>query len=109
MGEIRYIIIAKQCEVAGKSLILDGCLKKNPFPWSTTLENDFPCNLTQFCYRESYISHVFYILQVLVGHGRYLQIKVNCPPMQEIFWLTQYFANFEYTWECLAIHPLAII
>ena len=28
MGEIRYIIIAKQCEVAGKLLILDGCLKQ---------------------------------------------------------------------------------
>ena len=25
MGEIRYIIIAKQCEVAGTSSILDGC------------------------------------------------------------------------------------
>ena len=30
MGEIRYIIIAKQWEVAGKLLILNGCLK-NPF------------------------------------------------------------------------------
>ena len=29
MGEIRYIIIAKQCEVGGKSLILKGCLKKS--------------------------------------------------------------------------------
>ena len=29
MGEIRYIIIAKQREVAGTSSILDGCLKKN--------------------------------------------------------------------------------
>ena len=26
-SEIRYIIIAKQCEVTGKLLILDGCLK----------------------------------------------------------------------------------
>ena len=33
MGEIRYIIIAKQFEVARKSCI-----------------DDFPCNLTQFCY-----------------------------------------------------------
>ena len=31
MGEIRYMIIAKQCEVAGKSLILDGCHKKTIF------------------------------------------------------------------------------
>ena len=29
MGEIRYIIIAKICEVAGTLSILDGCLKKN--------------------------------------------------------------------------------
>ena len=28
MCEIRYIIIAKQCEVAGTSSILDGCIKK---------------------------------------------------------------------------------
>ena len=28
MGEIRYIIIAKQCEVAGTSSILDGLSKK---------------------------------------------------------------------------------
>ena len=34
MDEIRHIIIAKQCEIAGKCLILDGCLN-NPFPWST--------------------------------------------------------------------------
>ena len=29
MDEIRYIIIAKQCEVAGTSSILDGRLKKS--------------------------------------------------------------------------------
>ena len=29
MCEIRYIIIAKQCEVTGTSSILDGCLKKS--------------------------------------------------------------------------------
>ena len=39
MGEIRYIIIAKQCEVAGKSSVLDGC-PKNPFPQSTTSESE---------------------------------------------------------------------
>ena len=49
MGEIRYIIIAKQCEVAGKSLILDGCLKKGFFGHPSRID-DFPCNLTQFCY-----------------------------------------------------------
>ena len=59
MGEIRYIIIAKQCEVAGKSLILDGCLKKSfslvydlgkRFFGHRSRIDDFPCNLTQFCY-----------------------------------------------------------
>ena len=59
MGEIRYIIIAKQCEVAGKSLILDGCLKKSfssvydlrkRFFGHPSRIVDFPCNLTQFCY-----------------------------------------------------------
>ena len=59
MGEIRYIIIAKQCEVAGTSSILDGCLKKS-FSWVYDIGkrffrhpsciNDVPCNLTQFCY-----------------------------------------------------------
>ena len=49
MGEIRYIIIAKQCEVARKSSILDACRyemgarndSENPFPRSATSENDF--------------------------------------------------------------------
>ena len=59
MGEIRYIIIAKQCEVAGKSWILDGCLKKSfssvydlgkRFFEHPSRIDDFPCNLTQFCY-----------------------------------------------------------
>ena len=65
MSAIRYIIIAKQCEVAGKSSILDGLRNpiknpQKPFPQYTTSENDlfrhslhsddFPCNLTQFCY-----------------------------------------------------------
>ena len=59
MGEIRYIIIAKQCEVAGKSLILDGCLKKSfssvydlgkQFFGHPSRIDGFPCNLTQFCY-----------------------------------------------------------
>ena len=50
MGEkIRYIIIAKQCEVAGTSSILDGCLKKSFFGHPSRI-NDVPCNLTQFCY-----------------------------------------------------------
>ena len=59
MVEIRYIIIAKQCEVAGKSLILDVCLKKSftsvydlgkRFLGHPSRIDDFPCNLTQFCY-----------------------------------------------------------
>ena len=59
MGEIRYIIIAKQCEVAGKSLLLDGCLKKSfssvydlgkRFFGHPSRIVHFPCNLTQFCY-----------------------------------------------------------
>ena len=59
MGEIRYIIIAKQCGVAGKSLILDGCLKKSVssvydlgklFFGHPSRINDFPCNLIQFCF-----------------------------------------------------------
>ena len=50
MGEIRYVIIAKQCEVDEKSSILDGCLKKS-FGHPSRI-NDFPCNLTQFCYTD---------------------------------------------------------
>ena len=59
MGEIRYIIIAKRCEVAGKSSKLDGCLKKSfssvydlgkQFFGHPSCIDDFPCNLTQFCY-----------------------------------------------------------
>ena len=59
MGEIRYIIIAKQCEVAGTSSILDGCLKKSfssvydlgkRFFGHPSRIDDVPCNLTQFCY-----------------------------------------------------------
>ena len=59
MGKIRYIIIAKQCEVTGKSLILDGCLKKSfssvydlgkRFFGHPSRIDDFLCNLTQFCY-----------------------------------------------------------
>ena len=54
MGEIRY-----KCEVAGKSSILDGCLKKSfssvydlgkRFFGHPSRIDDFPCNLTQFCY-----------------------------------------------------------
>ena len=60
MDEIRYIIIAKQCEVAGKLLILDGCHKKSftsvydlgkRFLGHPSRISDFPCNLTQFCNR----------------------------------------------------------
>ena len=59
MGEKRYIIITKQCEVAGKLSILDGCLKKSyssvydlgkRFLGHPSCIDDFPCNLTQFCY-----------------------------------------------------------
>ena len=59
MGEIRYIIIAKQFEVSGTSLILDGCLKKSfssvydlgkQFFGHPSRIDDVPCNLTQFCY-----------------------------------------------------------
>ena len=59
MGEIKYIIIAKQCEVARKLLILNGCLKKSfssvydlgkRFFGHPSCIDDFPCNLTQFCY-----------------------------------------------------------
>ena len=62
MGEIRYIIIAKQCEVAGTSSILDGCLKKlfssvydlgKRFFGHPSRIDDVSCNLTQFCYSES--------------------------------------------------------
>ena len=70
MGEIRYIIIAKQCEVAGKSSILDGCLKKSftsvydlrkrLFGHPSRID-DFPCNLTQFCYIYTHIYIYTYI------------------------------------------------
>ena len=59
MGEIRYIIIAKQGEVAEKSSIRDGRLKKSfssvydlgkRFFGHPSRIDDFPCNLTQFCY-----------------------------------------------------------
>ena len=59
MGKIRYIIIAKQCEVAGTSSILDGCLEKSftsvcdlgkRFFGHPSHIDDVPCNLTQFCY-----------------------------------------------------------
>ena len=49
MGEIRYIIIAKQCEVAGTSSILDGLSQKTIFGHPSHID-DVPCNLTQFCY-----------------------------------------------------------
>ena len=70
MGEIRYIIIAKQCEVAGKSLILDGCLKKlfsevydpgKRFFGHPPSIDDFHCNLTQFCYNP--YPCIFHLLQ----------------------------------------------
>ena len=40
MGEIRYLIIAKQCEVAENRRYSIG-VSKNPFPRSLTSENDF--------------------------------------------------------------------
>ena len=40
MGEIRYIITAKQCEVAKNCRYSMG-VSKNPFPRSATSENDF--------------------------------------------------------------------
>ena len=68
MGEkIRYIIIAKQCEVTGTSSILDGCLKKSfssvcdlgkRFFGHPSRINDVPCNLKQFCYNVGY-THKF--------------------------------------------------
>ena len=65
MGEIRYIIKAKQCKVAGKLSILDGCLKKSfssvydlgkQFFGNPSGIDDFPCNLTQFCYIKYQVS-----------------------------------------------------
>ena len=55
MCEMRFIIIAKQCEVARKSSILNGCLKKilrKRFFGHPSRIDGFPCNLTQFCYKK---------------------------------------------------------
>ena len=48
-GSCSTSLAAPLCEVAGKSLILDGCLKKSFFGHPSHID-DFPCNLTQFCY-----------------------------------------------------------
>ena len=67
MGEIRCIIIAKQCVVAGKLSILDGCLKKSfslvsrpqkTIYWTPISYRNFPCNLTQFCYKDYLFGYV---------------------------------------------------
>ena len=71
MGEIRYIIIAKQCEVAGTSSILDGCLKKSfslvydlgkRFVGHPSCIDDVPCNLTQFCYNVVHLCLIGHLL-----------------------------------------------
>ena len=76
MGEIRYIIIAKQCEVVRKSSILDGCLKKSfslvydlgkRFIGHPSRIDDFPCNLPQFCY--THLSVLISCSEAWVGVG----------------------------------------
>ena len=84
--------IAKQCEVAGKSSILNGCLKKSfssvnnlgeRFFGHPSRIDDFPCNLTQFCYRSTWTpwsrctitNHTVYYRSTQTPWNRYTSIN----------------------------------
>ena len=71
MGEIRYLIIAKQCEVAGKLSILDECLEKS---FSLVYDHGKPF-LTPISYRQFSLQPntvLLYYPHVLCGLLQYL-------------------------------------
>ena len=54
MGEIRYIIIANGVRLPENCRNSMGVSKKRFFAHPSLID-DFPCNLTQFCYNSVYI------------------------------------------------------